>query len=82
MITPEKRLLCLPRLYMFLETDNELNWRFKYELAEQLLLAADLFSPNDTARYIGTMALTLLGDKVAAVRQITIKLVNDDLNYS
>ncbi|KAJ8927571.1 hypothetical protein NQ314_019954 [Rhamnusium bicolor] len=74
LISPSKRSTYLPRLGEFLQTDNEWNWRFRQELAKQLLLAVTLFKPADTAQHIGVIARDLLCDKVAAVRQVALSL--------
>lgn len=76
LISPVKRNVYLPRLAEFLQTDNESNWRFRQELAKQLLLAVTLFKPSDTAKHIGVIARDLLCDKVAAVRQVALSLVS------
>lgn len=67
------------RLVEFLHTDNEWNWRFREELAKQLLEAMELFKPSDIAKHIGVIAVDLLCDKVAAVRTIALSLVNTSL---
>lgn len=65
----------LPRLSDFLATDNEWNWRFREELATQLLEIVSLFSPGDVAQSIAPLSFQLLVDKVAAVRTIALELV-------
>lgn len=70
----------LPKLKDFLRSDNELKWRFRYELAEQLFLTVTLFKPVDSVKYIGKIALTLLSDKVAAVRRVSLTLVSSFFN--
>jgi hypothetical protein len=57
-------------------TDNEWNWRFREELAEQLLAAVNLFTPEDSRRHLTPIAISLLLDKVAAVRQVALSLVS------
>lgn len=76
LISTEKRTSYLPKLAQFLRNDNEWNWRFRYELAQQLLDACRLFKPSDTAKYIGVIAIDLLCDKVAAVREMALDLVS------
>lgn len=76
LIDPVKRNTYLPRLIDFLKTDNEWNWRFRDELGRQLVKAVGLFKPADTAKYIGVIAIGLLCDKFAAVRQIAQTLVS------
>lgn len=75
-LKPTNRCQYLPRLGDFLATDNEWNWRFREELAIQLLEAVTLFNPNDVAQSIAPLSLQLLVDKVAAVRSIALELVN------
>ncbi|KAK2579862.1 hypothetical protein KPH14_007545 [Odynerus spinipes] len=74
-LKPADRLHYLPRLNDFLATDNEWNWRFRKELATQLLEAVTLFSANDVAQHIASLSLQLLIDKVAAVRHVALTLV-------
>lgn len=81
LITPVQRSVCLPRLTDFLRTDNEWNWRFRQELARQLLLAVPLFRPADTAKHLAGIAKELLSDKVAAVRQVALILVSISFKY-
>lgn len=57
-------------------TDNEWNWRFREELAEQLLAAVNLFTPEDTRKHLTPIAISLMLDKVAAVRQVALCLVS------
>ena len=75
-LRPEVRNLFLPRLSEFLLTDNEWNWRFREELAEQLLAAVNLFTPEDSRTHLTPIAISLLLDKVAAVRQVALSLVS------
>ncbi|XP_018571086.1 serine/threonine-protein phosphatase 4 regulatory subunit 1 isoform X2 [Anoplophora glabripennis] len=82
LISPAKRNVYLPRLAEFLQTDNESNWRFRQELAKQLLLAVTLFKPADTAKHIGVIARDLLCDKVAAVRQVALSLITEIIKYT
>ncbi|XP_053560470.1 serine/threonine-protein phosphatase 4 regulatory subunit 1 [Bombina bombina] len=65
----------LYQLQEFLTTDNHRNWRFRYELAEQLILILDLYNPKDVYDYLRILALTLCSDKVSEVRWISFKLV-------
>ncbi|CAH1106535.1 unnamed protein product [Psylliodes chrysocephalus] len=81
-INPPKRNTYLPRLVEFLHTDNEWNWRFREELAKQLLEAMELFKPSDIAKHIGVIAVDLLCDKVAAVRTIALSLVTEIVSYT
>lgn len=74
-LKPNYRWHYLPRLHNFLVTDNEWNWRFRKELATQLLEVVTLFNANDVAQHIAPLSLKLLIDKVAAVRQVALTLV-------
>uniref|UniRef100_A0A8C4S5Y1 Serine/threonine-protein phosphatase 4 regulatory subunit 1-like n=1 Tax=Erpetoichthys calabaricus TaxID=27687 RepID=A0A8C4S5Y1_ERPCA len=71
----DKRREYLFQLQEFMVTDNSRNWRFRYELAEQLILIVELYSHNDVYDYLRQIALTLCSDKVAQVRWISYKLV-------
>jgi hypothetical protein len=57
-------------------TDNEWNWRFREELAQQLLAAVSLFTAEDIRKHLTPIAISLLLDKVAAVRQVALCLVS------
>ncbi|CAK9828991.1 Serine/threonine-protein phosphatase 4 regulatory subunit 1 [Anthophora retusa] len=74
-LKPVDRRQYLPRLKEFLATDNESNWRFRAELATQLLEIVNLFDPVDVERHIVPLSLKLLRDKVAAVRHVALSLV-------
>uniref|UniRef100_A0AAR2LCG9 Phosphatase 2A Regulatory Subunit A helical domain-containing protein n=1 Tax=Pygocentrus nattereri TaxID=42514 RepID=A0AAR2LCG9_PYGNA len=71
----EKRREYLYQLQEFMVTDNSRNWRFRYELAEQLILIIDLYSHYDVYDYLRQIALSLCSDKVSDVRWISYKLV-------
>uniref|UniRef100_A0A8C9YBI5 Phosphatase 2A Regulatory Subunit A helical domain-containing protein n=1 Tax=Sander lucioperca TaxID=283035 RepID=A0A8C9YBI5_SANLU len=71
----DKRREYLYQLQEFMVTDNSRNWRFRYELAEQLILIIELYSHNDVFDYLRQIALTLCSDKVSEVRWISYKLV-------
>uniref|UniRef100_A0A4W5L118 Uncharacterized protein n=1 Tax=Hucho hucho TaxID=62062 RepID=A0A4W5L118_9TELE len=53
--------------------DNSRNWRFRYQLAEQLIM--ELYSHDDVYNYLRQIALTLCSDKVSEVRWISYQLV-------
>ncbi|XP_035726061.1 serine/threonine-protein phosphatase 4 regulatory subunit 1-like isoform X1 [Vespa mandarinia] len=80
-LKPNYRWHYLPRLHNFLVTDNEWNWRFRKELATQLLEVVTLFNANDVAQYIAPLSLKLLIDKVAAVRQVALTLVTRIISH-
>ncbi|KAJ8260306.1 hypothetical protein GJAV_G00179450 [Gymnothorax javanicus] len=71
----EKRREYLYQLQEFMVTDNSRNWRFRYELAEQLILIIELYSHYDVYDYLRQIALTLCSDKVSEVRWISYRLV-------
>ncbi|XP_008319375.1 serine/threonine-protein phosphatase 4 regulatory subunit 1 isoform X2 [Cynoglossus semilaevis] len=71
----DKRREYLYQLQEFMVTDNNRNWRFRYELAEQLILIIELYSHYDVYDYLRQIALTLCSDKVSEVRWISYKLV-------
>uniref|UniRef100_A0A4W6E5G3 Uncharacterized protein n=1 Tax=Lates calcarifer TaxID=8187 RepID=A0A4W6E5G3_LATCA len=80
----DKRREYLYQLQEFMVTDNSRNWRFRYELAEQLILIIELYSHYDVYDYLRQIALTLCSDKVSEVRWISYKLVSstvDCLNF-
>uniref|UniRef100_A0A8C7XZ09 Putative WW-binding domain-containing protein n=1 Tax=Oryzias sinensis TaxID=183150 RepID=A0A8C7XZ09_9TELE len=71
----DKRREYLYQLQEFMVTDNSRNWRFRYELAEQLILIIELYNHRDVYDYLRHIALTLCSDKVSEVRWISYKLV-------
>ncbi|KAJ6662207.1 hypothetical protein lerEdw1_012674 [Lerista edwardsae] len=77
LLHPDKRREYLYQLQEFLVTDNSRNWRFRAELAEQLILLLDLYSAGDIYDYLRPVALSLCSDKVSSVRWIAYKLVSE-----
>ncbi|XP_040288863.1 serine/threonine-protein phosphatase 4 regulatory subunit 1 isoform X1 [Bufo bufo] len=77
LLQPDRRREYLYQLQEFLVTDNCRNWRFRAELAEQLILLLELYSPRDVYDYLLPIALTLCGDKVSSVRWISFKLISE-----
>lgn len=75
-LRPADRQQYLPKLSDFVVTDNEWNWRFREEFAGQLVKLVVLYKPEDVSEHIAPLALQLLQDKVAAVRQIAVSLVS------
>ncbi|XP_064409633.1 serine/threonine-protein phosphatase 4 regulatory subunit 1 isoform X3 [Latimeria chalumnae] len=73
----EKRKEYLYQLQEFLVTDNSRNWRFRAELAEQLVLLLGLYSARDIFDYLRPIALSLCADRVSSVRWIAYKLVSE-----
>ena len=58
----------LPRLEEFLRMDNERNWRFRLELAEQLGQLVPLFQPDQVRLHLAPIALSLI--------QVEAKILN------
>ncbi|XP_051010406.1 serine/threonine-protein phosphatase 4 regulatory subunit 1 [Acomys russatus] len=77
LLPTDKRREYLYQLQEFLVTDNSRNWRFRAELAEQLILLLELYSPRDVYDYLRPIALNLCADKVSSVRWISYKLVSE-----
>ncbi|XP_060056671.1 serine/threonine-protein phosphatase 4 regulatory subunit 1 isoform X1 [Erinaceus europaeus] len=73
----DKRREYLYQLQEFLVTDNSRNWRFRAELAEQLILLLELYGPRDVYDYLRPIALSLCADKVSSVRWVSYKLVSE-----
>ncbi|ELT87826.1 hypothetical protein CAPTEDRAFT_156976 [Capitella teleta] len=68
LLKPEIRQEYLTKLAEFLKTDNHRNWRFRAELAEQLLVLLDLFTADDVGDFVTPVAMILATDRVAEVR--------------
>ncbi|KAJ8374956.1 hypothetical protein SKAU_G00055360 [Synaphobranchus kaupii] len=73
----ETRRKYLYQLQEFLVTDNSRNWRFRSELAEQLVLLLELYSGQDVYDYLRPLAFSLCTDRVSSVRWISYKLVSE-----
>merc|ERR1719266_2854935 len=71
----------LPRLSEFLKMDNERNWRFREELANQIGHLVILFSPDEVKEHLSPIALVLLKDKVSSVRQSSVNVHTNILKY-
>jgi serine/threonine-protein phosphatase 4 regulatory subunit 1 len=72
----EERNSYLPRLEEFLKMDNERNWRFRLELTEQLGILVPIFSAEQLTEHLAPIAITLVQDKVAAVRKIATQVLS------
>ncbi|XP_033331828.2 serine/threonine-protein phosphatase 4 regulatory subunit 1 isoform X2 [Megalopta genalis] len=81
LLEPRDRIQYLPIMKDFLETDNIWNWRFREELATQLVEAVTLFKPDDVEFYIVPLSFDLINDKVAAVRHVGFSLVAKIVAY-
>ncbi|ESO91001.1 hypothetical protein LOTGIDRAFT_122480 [Lottia gigantea] len=76
LLNPVIRRRYLGRIQEFMSTDNHRNWRFRLELAEQLIFLCELFSPSDVSLYIVPIAMALASDKVSEVRIIAFRLLS------
>ncbi len=65
----------LPKLSEFLKMDNDRNWRFRQELADQLELLIPLYSPSEIEEFVSPIAMVLVHDKVASVRQSAVNVI-------
>ncbi|XP_035228671.1 serine/threonine-protein phosphatase 4 regulatory subunit 1-like isoform X3 [Stegodyphus dumicola] len=79
-LRPEERRGFLPSLPEFLVSSsdadsNEKNWRFRLILAEQLVLVADLFEPEDVREHLVPLTLTLIRDKICEVRRAAVRVM-------
>lgn len=75
LLAPDLRSSYLPTFSEFLNTDNVRNWRFRFELAEQLIILTGLYHTSEVSDHICPIALTLGADRVAEVRLIAYKLI-------
>ncbi|KAK3765828.1 hypothetical protein RRG08_026297 [Elysia crispata] len=76
LLRPEVRLQYLAKTQEFMKTDNNKNWRFREELAEQLIQICCLFHCIDVVNHIVPLAMAMLMDKVAQVRLVALRLVS------
>ena len=75
LVPPKLRQSYLHRLPDIMATDNSRNWRYRMEVAEQMILLCDMFPAEDLSEYVVPAALTLSSDKVAEVRHVAYNLV-------
>lgn len=64
MLNSEARREYLPRIADFLKMDNDRNWRFRQELADQVGMMVPLFNPQEVKEHLAPIALVLIQDKV------------------
>ncbi|XP_005112857.1 serine/threonine-protein phosphatase 4 regulatory subunit 1 isoform X2 [Aplysia californica] len=76
LLRPEVRLQYLTRVQDFMKTDNTRNWRFREELAEQLVHVCNFFHCIDVCRDIVPVSMILCSDKVAQVRFVALRLLS------
>jgi len=77
LLQEKERIEYLPKLEEFLKMDNERNWRFRLELTDQLAQIVDLYSPDHIKEFLAPIALTLIQDKVSAVRLSATQVVSN-----
>ena len=68
LLTTDVRDMYLEKINEFLTTDNTRNWRFREELAMQMVPILELFSPEDVSKHFIPIAIELAEDKVSQVR--------------
>ncbi|XP_045192061.2 serine/threonine-protein phosphatase 4 regulatory subunit 1-like isoform X1 [Mercenaria mercenaria] len=76
LLHPDVRRQYLIKVQDFMNVDNNRNWRFRLELAEQLVLISELYSAQEISEYLLPMALALAEDKVSEVRADAYHLVS------
>ncbi|XP_048745314.2 serine/threonine-protein phosphatase 4 regulatory subunit 1-like isoform X2 [Ostrea edulis] len=76
LLKPDVRRQYLAKLSGFLNTDNTRNWRFRLELAEQLIMTSELFSSVEISQHLLPICLSLMEDKVAEVRLVAYRLMS------
>ncbi|XP_062583021.1 serine/threonine-protein phosphatase 4 regulatory subunit 1-like isoform X2 [Saccostrea cucullata] len=76
LLKPDVRRQYLTKLSGFLNTDNTRNWRFRLELAEQLIMTSELFSSVEISQHLLPICLSLMEDKVSEVRLVAYKLMS------
>ncbi|GFR23591.1 hypothetical protein TNCT_262061, partial [Trichonephila clavata] len=79
-LKPEERKQFLPSLPKFLVSVNDhdsniRNWRFRLILAEQLVLIARLYEPQDVRDHLVPLSFTLIRDKICEVRLVAVRVV-------
>lgn len=76
LLTDEVREGYLEKIPEFLSTDNTRNWRFREELALQLMQVLELFPPQDVSQHLVPVAFELTDDKVSQVRHQAFRVVS------
>ncbi|XP_069112573.1 serine/threonine-protein phosphatase 4 regulatory subunit 1-like isoform X2 [Argopecten irradians] len=76
LLKPNMRQQYLTKVECFMNTDNCRNWRFRLELADQLMLMSELFSAHEVSHYLLPLGITLAEDKVSEVRQAAFRLLS------
>lgn len=76
LLNPVVRRQYLIKVQDFMNVDNSRNWRFRLELAEQLVLISELYSAAEVSEYLLPIAMALAEDRVSEVRQEAYHLVS------
>ncbi len=76
LLQPQGRCLFLPHMMEFMMTDYTWNWRFRKHLCDQLVEMLDYCPLTESWKFISPLALTLLADRVSAVRLQALDLVS------
>ncbi|CAF1281058.1 unnamed protein product [Adineta ricciae] len=71
-----KRQTYLDKLTCLTSVDNQRNWRFRLESANQLFELTPLFSSSDIGDYISPLVFAMAVDRVAEVRHTAIKALS------
>ncbi|GIY00113.1 hypothetical protein CDAR_501461 [Caerostris darwini] len=88
-VPPEERYRFFVHIEDFLEDAGQMKWRFRCCVAEQLSATLKLCNPHSIQKYFLPVAITLLQDKVSAVRSAAaefmaniIKNIMDDVKLT
>ncbi|XP_071173430.1 serine/threonine-protein phosphatase 4 regulatory subunit 1-like isoform X9 [Mytilus edulis] len=76
LLTQETRKQYLSKMDSFMSLDNHKNWRFRFELAEQLISITELFSATEVSQYVLPLGLALCEDRVSEVRRMAFSLMS------
>ncbi|KAL3859973.1 hypothetical protein ACJMK2_010151 [Sinanodonta woodiana] len=75
LLQPNTRRQYLIKVQDFMNVDNQRNWRFRLELAEQLVLISELFMAKEICEHLLPLGMLLAEDKVAEVRHEALRLI-------
>ncbi|KAK3581114.1 hypothetical protein CHS0354_033907 [Potamilus streckersoni] len=76
LLQPNTRRQYLIKVQDFMNVDNQRNWRFRLELAEQLVLISELFLAREIYEHLLPLGMVLAEDKVAEVRREALRLIS------
>uniref|UniRef100_A0A0N5AAY6 DUF3730 domain-containing protein n=1 Tax=Syphacia muris TaxID=451379 RepID=A0A0N5AAY6_9BILA len=66
---------------LYSDSDNDKNWRLRYEYTWQCIFLCDLYDVEEINTYIAAIALTLANDRIACVRKVASYLLSVILVY-